>query len=120
MANPSPRPEGLSPEQIRAEIRDKLFVVFNGCNNSPLERGIVRNQCEDFLVELFERALAEARHAPTPTCATCAHCTTFTKGLAGLMLCAKLAKYPGSGFAVDHLQPFTCQFHEPKPSEVTP
>lgn len=48
------------PWTFRQEVNDKLGVVFNGCNASPLERGLHRKQCEDFLVELHEAALTAA------------------------------------------------------------
>lgn len=56
----------ISLEQFRAEVSDKLGVVFNGCHALPLQRAISRKQCEDFLVERYAEALAEppAREEP--------------------------------------------------------
>lgn len=57
--------------EFKAETRDKLFVVYNGCDSLPLPRSLHRNQCEAFLVELFEAGLRRAlklgrAHAPAP------------------------------------------------------
>lgn len=43
----------LTIEQFRAEVDDKLSVVFNSCHSTPLSRAINRQQCEDFLVERY-------------------------------------------------------------------
>ncbi len=58
----------LTVDQFRAEVKDKLGVVFYGCDSSPLARAIHRQQCEDFLVEryaemwpAFQSALAGSR-----------------------------------------------------------
>lgn len=53
----------LTVEQFRAEVRDKLFVVFHGCHSTPLERAIHRQQCEDFLVERYAEVLPAFRAA---------------------------------------------------------
>lgn len=48
----------LTVDEFRAEVKDKLGVVFNGCHSSPLARGIHRQQCEDFLVERYVEAVS--------------------------------------------------------------
>lgn len=40
-------------EEDRREVEDKIGVVFYGAHASPLQRSIVRKQCEDFLVDRF-------------------------------------------------------------------
>lgn len=50
-------PDRPASDEFRREVRDKLLVVFHGKDNTPLQRNIVLKQCEDFLVELHEKAL---------------------------------------------------------------
>jgi hypothetical protein len=45
-------------EDFRREVRDKLSVVAHSQNSGRLQRDIVFDQCENFLVEQFESALA--------------------------------------------------------------
>lgn len=48
----------LSVEKFRAEVRDKLYVVYHGAHSTPTTRSLHLKQCEDFLVERYAEALA--------------------------------------------------------------
>src|ERR1035437_7911123 len=54
---------GAGLDRIRDEIADKLWVVFNGSNEGSTHRQIVRQQCEDFLVDLFGEAVLKEHKA---------------------------------------------------------
>jgi hypothetical protein len=62
---PAPRADvdAVPREEFIAEVKDKFGVVFNGCQGTPLQRATSRAQCEQFLIELFDRALAAAVQA---------------------------------------------------------
>jgi hypothetical protein len=53
------RPESVIAN-FRAEVNDKLSVVFHGADGTPLERSVHFRQCEEFLVEQFTSALNAA------------------------------------------------------------
>lgn len=64
------KPAAQTTEQFRAEVKDKLGVVFNGCHSTPLQRAINRQQCEDFLVERYAEACLERGEVVK----ACPHC----------------------------------------------
>jgi len=82
MANPSPRPEGLIPEQIRLveQLRScalewraiaedwKKVIDVPTLYDGQIRGAALIEQAADALC-----AMAEARHAPTPTCGNCQH-----------------------------------------------
>ena len=77
---------------FRREVQDKLGVVFNGCNGSPLQRSISRQQCEDFLVEMFSSALSasrtsEPKPAPARSGETCCHGVAATRPVDRFLSC---------------------------------
>jgi len=52
----------LTVEEFRAEVQDKLSVVFHGAANPMMAmRQIARQQCEDFLVERYAELAAAVR-----------------------------------------------------------
>lgn len=54
-----------TPPEIRAEVQDKLSVYAIAERSPiPLHKAAVQRQCEDFLVELFERHLAARLTVP--------------------------------------------------------
>lgn len=67
------KPAAQTTEQFRAEVKDKLGVVFNGCHSTPLQRAINRQQCEDFLVERYAEACLERGEVVK----ACPHCNQF-------------------------------------------